>query len=93
MTGLFNLIFFQPFIQPNDKIIVWGYDELVAAFIDYAISSRSRKTSVTLMVTGSSSCAKKYLEKFRKKIESQILQGMILRSFKFSEDRHNPRDA
>ena len=32
------------------------------------------------MVTGSSSCAKKYLEKFRKKIESQILQGMILRN-------------
>jgi len=66
------------YLKPNDKIIVWGYDELVAAFIDYAISSRSRKTSVTLMVTGSSSCAKKYLEKFRKKIESQILQVVLI---------------
>jgi len=66
------------YLRPNDKIIVWEYNELVASFIHWATNSKSRKMSVTLMVTGSSSCAKEYARKFRKQIESQLLQIVFL---------------
>ena len=66
------------FKKPNDKIIVWEYNELVASFIHWATNSKSRKMSVTLMVTGTSACAKEYTRKFRKQIESQLLQIVFL---------------
>lgn len=34
--------------------------------------------SITLMVTGSSSCAKDYTRKFKKQIEAQLLQIVFL---------------
>ena len=57
---------------------MWEYNELVASFIHWATNSKSRKMSITLMVTGSSECAKEYTRKFKKQIESQVLQIVFL---------------
>merc|ERR1739838_61851 len=66
------------YLRPNDKIVVWEYNELVASFMHWATNSKSRKMSITLMVTGSSECAKEYTRKFKKQIDSQVLQIVFL---------------
>ena len=66
------------YLKPHDRILIWGFSALVANFIEKAVASKSRKTPITLLVSGSSNDAMDYQRILRKQVESKMLQIVVI---------------
>merc|ERR1712110_9192 len=66
------------YLKPHDKILIWGYSELIASFIESAVDSKSRKTPITLLVSGRSKDALNYQIRLGKHLERKLLQIIII---------------
>jgi len=66
------------YLKPHDRILIWGFSALVASFIEKAVASKSRKTPITLLVSGSSNDAIDYQRILRKQVESKMLQIVVI---------------
>ena len=66
------------YLKPHDRILIWGFSALVASFIEKTVASKSRKTPITLLVSGSSNDAIDYQRILRKQVESKMLQIVVI---------------
>jgi len=60
------------YLKPHDRVLCWGYSEAVAAFIEAAVDSKSRKTPITLIVSGPSSEAVKFQSRMKKYLDPKL---------------------
>lgn len=66
------------YLKPHDKVLIWGYSELIASFIESAVDSKSRKTPITLLISGPSKEALHYQSRMEKHLARKLLQIIII---------------
>lgn len=66
------------YLKPHDKVLIWGYSELIASFVESAVNSKSRKTPITLLISGRSKDALNYQKRLGKHLERKLLQIIII---------------
>lgn len=66
------------YLKPHDKILIWGYSELVSSFIESAVDSKSRKTPITLLFSGRSQEAIKFQSRMEKHLDRKLLQIIVI---------------
>jgi len=66
------------FLKPHDKVLIWGYSELTSSFVQSAIDSKSRKTPITLLVSGPKGEALRVQKMLEKHTESKVLHINII---------------